>query len=250
MKFIAPLAALLLPLSAASGPLKEKANALLTQYKDSTLFVSAVVSIEVTAGDMPTQKEEKKMEVIGTVINKDGLIVAPLSTLDAAATMDGRTVNTPKGPLKLSAKSEIKEVKIIMPDGSEADAKVVLKDVDLDLVFIKPDKKADNFTPINTADSAPIALLDDVIVLGRLGKDLNREAMIITGEVISVVKKPRVFGKITAPATGMPVFNDQGKFIGIGINRLSSKGATDGNVAGSAVLLPAADLLESASQVK
>jgi S1-C subfamily serine protease len=208
------------------------------------------VSIEVTAGDMPTQKEEKKMEVIGTVINKDGLIVAPLSTLDAAATMDGRTVNTPKGPLKLSAKSDIKEVKIIMPDGSEADAKVVLKDVDLDLVFIKPDKKADNFTPINTADSAPIALLDDVIVLGRLGKDLNREAMIITGEVISVVKKPRVFGKITAPATGMPVFNDQGKFIGIGINRLSSKGATDGNVAGSAVLLPAADLLESASQVK
>ena len=250
MKFIAPLAALLLPLSAASGPLKEKANALLTQYKDSTLFVSAVVSIEVTAGDMPTQKEEKKMEVIGTVINKDGLIVAPLSTLDAAATMDGRTVNTPKGPLKLSAKSDIKEVKIIMPDGSEADAKVVLKDVDLDLVFIKPDKKADNFTPINTADSAPIALLDDVIVLGRLGKDLNREAMIITGEVISVVKKPRVFGKIAAPATGMPVFNDQGKFIGIGINRLSSKGATDGNVAGSAVLLPAADLLESASQVK
>jgi S1-C subfamily serine protease len=250
MKFIAPLAALLLPLSAASGPLKEKANALLTQYKDSTLFVSAVVSIEVTAGDMPTQKEEKKMEVIGTVINKDGLIVAPLSTLDAAATMDGRTVNTPKGPLKLSAKSDIKEVKIIMPDGSEADAKVVLKDVDLDLVFIKPDKKADNFTPINTADSAPIALLDDVIVLGRLGKDLNREAMIITGEVISVVKKPRVFGEITAPATGMPVFNDQGKFIGIGINRLSSKGATDGNVAGSAVLLPAADLLESASQVK
>ena len=250
MKFIAPLAALLLPLSAASGPLKEKANALLTQYKDSTLFVSAVVSIEVTAGDVPTQKEEKKMEVIGTVINKDGLIVAPLSTLDAAATMDGRTVNTPKGPLKLSAKSDIKEVKIIMPDGSEADAKVVLKDVDLDLVFIKPDKKADNFTPINTADSAPIALLDDVIVLGRLGKDLNREAMIITGEVISVVKKPRVFGKITAPATGMPVFNDQGKFIGIGINRLSSKGATDGNVAGSAVLLPAADLLESASQVK
>jgi Trypsin-like peptidase domain len=250
MKFIAPLAALLLPLSAASGPLKEKATALAAQYKDSTLFISAVVNIEVTAGDMPTQKEEKKMEVIGTVINKDGLMVAPLSTLDAAATMDGRTVNTPKGPLKLAAKSDIKEVKIIMPDGSEVDAKVVLKDVDLDLVFIKPDKKADNFTPINTAENAPITLLDDVIVLGRLGKDLNREAMIVTGEVISVVKKPRVFGKITAPATGMPVFNDQGKFIGIGINRLSSKGATDGNVAGSAVLLPAADLIESASQVK
>ena len=83
-----------------------------------------------------------------------------------------------------------------------------------------------------------------------MNKELNREPMVITGEMISVVKKPRVFGKITAQATGMPVFNDQGKFIGIGINRLSSKNSGDSNVTGSAVLLPAADIMDSASQVK
>jgi hypothetical protein len=72
----------------------------------------------------------------------------------------------------------------------------------------------------------------------------------MTGEIISVIKKPRLFGKMTANATGMPVFNAEGKFLGIGINRLSSKTATDMNLTGNTVLLPAPDLLESASQIK
>jgi hypothetical protein len=250
MKTISILAALTLPLAAASGPLKEKANALSAAHKDSTLFISAVVNIELTAGSNPTQKEEKKVEIIGTVLSKEGLIVAPLSTLDLANAMDGRTVNTPNGPVTISAKSDIKEVKIIMPDGTETDAKVALKDTDLDLIFLKPEKKTDNFKPIDAKNSAPIGMLDDVIVLGRMGKDLNREPMVVTSEVISVIKKPRTFGKITTPATGMPVFNEEGKFLGIGINRLSSKNSGEANLTGSSVLLPAADIVESASQVK
>ena len=85
-------------------------------------------------------------------------------------------MNTPKGPLKISAKSTTKEVKILMPDGSEVDAKVAAKDPDLDLAFIRPEKPADvKLTAINTADSAKLSLLEEVIVLGRLGKELNRE---------------------------------------------------------------------------
>ncbi len=108
-----------LPIQAADGPLKEKALALFSSHKDSVLFLTAVVEIEVTAGDAPAKKEERKIEMLGTVIGKDGLIVAPLSTLDLASTVDGRTVNTPQGPVKLTAKSITKEVKILMPDGSE-----------------------------------------------------------------------------------------------------------------------------------
>jgi S1-C subfamily serine protease len=250
MKSLILLTALSIPLFAASGPLKTKATELSNSHKDSTLFISAVVSIELTAGSNPTQKEEKKVEMLGTVLSAEGLIVAPLSTIDLASSMDGRTVNTPQGPMKISAKSDVKEVKILMPDGTETDAKIVLKDTDLDLVFLKPEKAASNFKPIPLADSAPLNLLDDVIVLGRMNKELNREPMAATGEIISVIKKPRLFGKISAPATGMPVFNDQGKFLGIGINRLSSKSSGENNVASSSVLLPAADIADSASQVK
>ena len=150
------------------------------------LFLSAVVELEVTAGDNPAKKEERKVEMLGTVIGKDGLIVVPLSTLDVASTIDGRMVNGPQGPMKLSAKGTTKEVKILMPDGSETAAKVAFKDTDLDLAFIRPEKpEAAKLTPVDTANSATMAVLDDVIILGRLGKDLNREPVVMTNEIIS-----------------------------------------------------------------
>jgi S1-C subfamily serine protease len=237
---------------AAEGPLKEKALAIAAAHKDSVLFLSAVVEIEVTAGDNPVKKEERKLEMLGTVIGADGLIVAPLSTLDVASTIDGRTVNGPQGPIKLSAKGTTKEVKILMPDGSEVEAKVAFKDPDLDLAFIRPAKPdGAKLTPIKTAESAPMALLDDVIILGRLGKDLNREPVVMTNEIISLVSKPRTFGKLSTQALGMPVFNKDGKFLGIGINRFSAKGDSESQgPMPSNVVLPAADLLESAAQAK
>ncbi len=237
---------------AADGPLKEKALALVASNKDSVLFLSAVVEIEVTAGDNPARKEERKVEMLGTVIGNDGLIVVALSSLDVASTIDGRTVNGPQGPMKLSAKGTTKEVKILMPDGSEVEAKVAFKDTDLDLAFIRPEKpEGVKLTAIDTANNAPMSLLDDVIVLGRLGKDLNRQPVVMTTEVVSLVSKPRTFGKIGAQSLGMPVFNKEGKFVGLGINRFSSKGDSEGQgPVPQNVVLPAADLLESAAQAK
>jgi S1-C subfamily serine protease len=236
----------------AEGTLKEKGLALHTAYQDSVLFLSAVVEVEYTAGDNPAKKEERKVEMLGTVIGKDGLMVVSLSGLDVASTVDGRMVNGPQGPIKLSAKGTTKEVKILMPDGTEVAAKVAFKDTDLDLAFIRPEKpEGVKLTPIDTANSAPMGLLDEVIVLGRLGKELNREPVVMTNEIISVVTKPRTFGKIIVQALGMPVFNKDGKFLGIGINRFSPKGETEGQgPVPSNVILPAADLLESAAQAK
>ncbi len=237
---------------AAEGPLKEKALAISSAHKDSVLYLSAVVEIELTAGENPVRKEERKVEIFGTVISADGLIVAPLSTLDIASTIDGRTVNGPQGPMKLSAKGTTKEVKILMPDGTEVPAKVAFKDPDLDLAFIRPEKtEGVKLTPINTAENAPMAVMDDVIILSRLGKDLNREPVVMTSEVISLVSKPRVFAKLAAPSLGAPVFNKDGKFVGLGINRFSAKGESDNQGPAAAnMVLPAADLIEAAAQAK
>lgn len=238
--------------SAADGPLKEKALALSKDYRNSVLFLSAVVELEVTAGDNPAKKEERKIEMLGTVLNKDGLIVVPNSTLDVASAVDGRMVNTQAGPMKLSAKATTKEVKILMPDGTEIPAKVSFKDADLDLAFIRPEKPEEaKLTPIDSANNAPLSLLDDVIVIGRLGKDLNREPVALTSEVISVITKPRTFVRIGAQSLGMPVFTKDGKFAGIGINRFSPKGDSENqSTTPSNVILPAADILESAAQAK
>lgn len=248
------LALLALPsVMAADGPLRDKALALSAAHKDAVLYLSAVAEIEVTLGEGPSKKEEKKLEILGTVIAKDGLIVTPLSTLDVAATLDGRTVNGPRGAMTLSAKGSTKEVKILMPDGSEIPAKVVSKDPDLDLAFIRPEAADDaqKLSAIDSANHAPLELLQDVIVLGRLGKELNREPLVVTSELVSLIRKPRSFGKIGTSSLGMPAFNRDGKFLGIGVNRFNAKNDTESpNATGAAVILPAEDLLESASQAK
>jgi hypothetical protein len=41
---------------AADGPLKEKALAIASSHKDSVLYLSAVVELEVTVGDNPARK--------------------------------------------------------------------------------------------------------------------------------------------------------------------------------------------------
>lgn len=70
-------------------------------------------------------------------------------------------------------------------------------------------------------------------------------------EVISVISNPRTFGKLGSQALGMPVFNRDCKFLGIGVNRFSAKGDSDSQgPMPSSVVLPAADLVESAAQAK
>ena len=59
---------------AADGALKAQAIALGSAHKDSVLFLSAVVEIEITAGENPVKKEERKVELLGTVIGADGLM--------------------------------------------------------------------------------------------------------------------------------------------------------------------------------
>lgn len=257
MKQVLPILtafSLLLPVAnAADGPLREKGMALSAAYKDAVIYLSAVAEIEVTLGEGPSKKEERKLEVLGTVISKDGLIVTPLSALDVASSVDGRTVNSPRGPVKISAKGTTKEVKILMSDGSEIPAKLVSKDPDLDLAFVRPEDadSAKKLTPVDSANYAPLQLLEDVIVLGRLNKELNREGVVFTSEIVSLIRKPRTFGKIGSAALGMPVFNSEGKFLGIGVNRFSSKNDTESqSPSASSVILPAEDILESASQAK
>jgi hypothetical protein len=238
--------------TAASGPLKEKATEVFSAKKDSVLYLSVVVEIEMTAGDAPSRTSEQKLEIMGTVIGSDGLIVAPLSTLDPASAMDGRMVNGPQGPVALSAKSTTKEVKIVMPDGSEVDAKVVFKDPDLDLAFIRPeDAEGVKFTHVDIADSAELTTLDDVIILSRLEKELNRQATVNTAEVVAMITKPRTFAKVSSSVVGKPVFNAEGKFAGLGINRFSAKNSESSQgPRPMSVVLPAADLAEAAANAK
>src|SRR3989442_1549558 len=70
---------------------------------------------------------------------------------------------------------------------------VVLKDADLDLAFIRPREATKvDFVELKTRDLG-LQALDEVFVVGRLGRAANRAIALTTGSVKSVVKGPRTF---------------------------------------------------------
>lgn len=252
------------PVFAASGELKAAAQKLSETHRDAVVWITVIAKTSMTTdGDAPQQikaalqgqDKETKSEATGTVVDASGLIVTSLAAIDKGSVVDGKTINTPMGPIKIKSATEIKEVKVIMPDGTEIPGDLVMKDADLGLGFIKvrmDSKEAQGvtFKSVDLADSAPGTMLDDCIGLGRLDDNLNREPSVITSEITGITTKPRTFYRVMTDATGTPVFLSSGKLLGISVVRQPRGNIEGGSVQMSPVVLPAADVLKVAEQAK
>lgn len=267
MKYPAILAAALVaaaPVFAASGELKTQAKQILTKNADAIVGLSIIAKTEVgldgdaPAGvkmNVPGAGRDQKIETMGVIVGADGLIVAALSTIGGGSLMDGREMATAQGSIKLKTKTDIKEVKVVMPDGTEIPADVVMKDGDLDLAFFRvradsPEAKNVKFTAVDLTSSAVAEILDDVVVLGRMDAVMNRQPNAYTAEVLGVVKKPREFLSIPTFRPGSPVFSPEGKLIGISIIRKSTGPLSAGAAQGVPAVLPTKDILKIAEQAK
>ena len=250
---------------AAPAELRESARKTMDAHKDAIVWLSVVAKTTMSVdGDAPEQlkaalagqDKEEKRETLGTVIDQGGLIVTALGGMDQSSLVDGKTVNTPMGEIKLKASSEIKEIKVITADGSEIPADLVLKDEDLGLAFIKvrmdsDEAKGVEFSAIDLTDSSKGGLLDDCISLGRVDESLNREASVQTTEISAITTRPRTFYQVNLNSVGTPVFLADGKLLGVSVVRNPKGGAaSSGKMQLSPVVLPASDVAKVAAQAK
>lgn len=235
--------------SAAPADTVSTAKGLYEKSQDSVLWVLAVVKIEASAGGQTAPAQEKKVEALGTILDKSGLTVVSYSSLDPSMAASGRKVRTRQGTVTLDVKAEFKEVKLRLTDGTEVPASLVLTDKDLDLGFILPNADSDEakdatFTPIPATPAGKLGVLDEVIAIGRLGKSLDRRPTVQLGRIAATVKKPRPFYRTTAGFLGGPVFDARGKFVGLAVRKIVNGRPS------SPVVLPARDLADSAKQAK
>ena len=257
----------LCPVSATDADVRDTARKLSAAHRDSVVWLSVLAKTSLDAeGDVPPEVKmalaaqgggEAKSEVTGTVIDASGLIVTSLSGLDKASLIDGRSVQTAMGTIKLKSSAEIKSIKVITASGAEVPADLVLKDEDLGLAFVKVKADAEEakgvaFKPVNLGDAAPAEMLDACITLGRLDDSLDRSPCTLTGEIVAKAEKPRLVYQVDDQSVGCPVFTAEGKLLGLSVLRKKSGGGDDAltealNV--SAVVLPAADVAKSAEQV-
>jgi S1-C subfamily serine protease len=249
---LALLAAACQPACSAADDTIESARKICAEYQDSVVWVSVVCKISFTAEGSKSQainlpEKEKKVEALATVVSTNGLLVTALSAIDPARGISGREVQVAGNKVLLDATAVMTEAHIILPDGTEVPASVVMKDADLDLAFIlaKADSKefkGASFKPVDLQDSAKALISDDVVSLGRADEVLNRQPSVVRGQVMVLVKKPHEFVRVSSVSLGAPSFNTRGKVLGIGVNRFM------GNKPSVPVLIPAAEVRAIAEQ--
>ena len=246
MKRLLPLLVALAaaPLSAASPTEAEAGRAIVQRYADAIVGVELVVTVKIKMGDREQPPQERRIEVNGTVISPDGLTVTSLAAVDPQVSFDAIRAQQGGARGMELVGAEFKEVKLRLADGKEVPARFVLKDADLDLAFMapetaEPDRK---YPHVNLADAAEGVVLGRYFFVSRAAKTLQRVPLVRATDMVGLVEKPRRLFLIADQSLASPVFDQQGRVLGILLQHFAS-GRPSGVVA-----LPAADIADMAKQ--
>lgn len=249
--------AMLAPWAASADEDAARARAILEKNKLAVATIKLVINQKFSMFGMGSEENESKMDITGTVIGPDGLIVVALSSTDPMTIYRSMMPNMLDEGFEMD--SELSDVKILTDDGTEIPAQVVLRDNDLDLAFVRPKEKPGRPWPyVDLDNAAKPELLDKLVALNRLGKVANRAYSLSYEWVEAIVDKPRTFyvpgTQITNSTQGSPVFSLDGKIVGVIVIRAIKNADSSGGLFGMSeavmpIIRPAADILEVAQQV-
>lgn len=213
--------------------------------------VRVVIKMRVAYEGEQFDDEESSSELTATIIDPSGLAVCSLSEVDPTHMIELWQEEDPN--YKIDA--QVTDLKFILPEGKEIPAKVVLRDRDLDLAFIRPTALPDEpFTAIDLAQPSQPQVMDQIVVLGRLGDVANRQLWVALDRITAIVTKPRtlyVAGfDVWVAGLGVPTYTLDGKLVGITVMRaIPAAGTVSGSGNNSVpVVMPAAAILEVAKQ--
>lgn len=232
------------PLHAAPEAQAAAGRALVKRYADAIVGVELVVTVKLKMGNQEAPPREQRIEINGTVISPSGLTVTTLAGVDPQVQFDAMRAAQPGGRGMELVGAEFKEVKLRFADGKEVPARFVLKDVDLDLAFMAPEtaEPGREYAHVKLGDAVEGKVLNDYFFVARAPKALQRVPLIRGSEIIGIIEKPRRFYLLTDQAAGSPVFDADGKVLGITVQNFAN-----GRMTGF-VVLPAADVAEMATQ--
>jgi len=253
LRRIMPAALLGLTITTTAFPVElvDMARSVADKAQKTVVGIRVIIKLKLGNG----QDQEEKLEVLGTVIDPSGLTVADATSVDPTDMIRALTGN--KG-----IEAEVKETTLIMDDGTDVEADLVLRDTDLGLAFIRPRDASKKFDAITLkAHAKPAELLDGIFVVGRAGKLANRSLSVKTGKIESIVKGPRTYyisdGELSAHS-GCMAYGADGEALGLIVIKYQQQAETGGNLqhmmgGGDTeirIVRPVDDIIEIAAQAK
>ena len=212
----------------------------------------AVVTVQavVKGPDGHNGTRENKQDITGTVIDPSGLTAVALSSVDPTELY--RKISEKFGKTEL----EVTDIKILLDDGTELPAEIVLRDRDLDLAYLRPKiKPTAPMAYVDFSKASPLKVLEQVLTLNRLNRAAGRAYSISEERIAAVIHKPRTFyipgSSQSTTSLGSPAFALSGNVVGMFVMRAVN--GEDANAATyheyiTAILIPAEDVLKGEKQ--
>lgn len=210
----------------------------------------AIVSVELVAvvrgtmGGKAMPPHEQQIDADGTVLAENGLTVTALSIVDPK--MMQESMAAMRGAKIEFAETEFKDVKLRLSNNAEVPAAIVLRDPDLNLVFVSPlpgkVTPAKKFSFVDLGNEAKAVVLGDYFVVTRAAKEFQRLPLVFPVTIVGIVERPRTKYLISSQVAGAPVFDPDGRILGIGTVDFST-----GRPSG-VIILPSSDVAELAKQ--
>lgn len=229
----------------------DSARAVFAKAQKSVVTVKLVVKISSNGHD-----SETKVEASGTVIDPSGLTVVPAAAVDPGAALRASLRARPGAP-ELKLESSVTSATLLLPDGTEVDADVVLKDTDLDLAFLRPQEDGRTFDAVQLKPVKTLPqVLEQVILVGRYGQTASRQPWVELSRMRAVVKGPRIYGMVDSDggdALGTVAYAMDGTPLGVFVTKTSSSGSDSRRMGGGnehVILRTADDVLEIAEQAR
>lgn len=248
------------PVPAHADDMAKAGREISGDWGNAVISVRTVAKIRVVVEGREVNKKEFETEAVATVIDPSGLTVLSLASIDATDILTEKLSQAGGENIpKFSIENELVDIKMLMPDGAEVPARIVLRDKDLDAAFIAPVQALSKaVTAVDLTRSAKPEVLDQFVLLARLGKAIKRIPSVSLYRIQAVVGKPRTYyvpdQTFISDKIGSAAFTPDGKIVGVLLLRnMKAQGMPANPVLGGntliPVIVPAEDIAEIARQV-